>query len=159
MSFTRAQQPEYRELLRRAFAAEARRGVVNPAADGAFDNWRAQLLQKVVGVTSSRDCNHVDHYDRVMLELAQLCCDEALIMKYAASVEGRLQHVLVEKRREFEQLRGQPVHDAYLLKLAFRKGSSLLNLADLPESALWRIVQALDANIRSLRKKAALLIN
>ena len=104
--FSRAQQPKYRAWLPKAFEIHCERTGLNPDADGAFKNWQRNFLVDMIGLPSSATANQTEHYDRVMLGLAQIIGEDHEIAYYSSALERRMRHLIEGHRAKLAALKG-----------------------------------------------------
>lgn len=112
MSFSRAQQAEYRRLENAAWQLHARRQNIDLKDNAARDLWYRAELEKATGKRSTKDCDAGRHYERACAHFEELAEDG--INHQVALVRGDLRRIRHAARQVNPAWSGQFPTDAAL---------------------------------------------
>lgn len=150
--FSPAQQPHYRGILQEAWKAHCQRLGQNPAWDGAFDGWKAEHLVEAIGKPSTKTASQVLDFDLVMLHFAQIAGNDYWIKRASTNAERRMRYVIGQFLRELGRVEGRALDWSYVQGIHKHMGI-IPPMDDCPVDLLWKILQALDTQIRRLGRR------
>jgi hypothetical protein len=152
MSFTRAQQGKYRPVVDAAWRRECELEGFAPNDRKARDRWYRRQLLAAADVYSTKQCNAVKDFDKVMLHFAIRAEDEYWMKRLAQADERRVRHHLRRYMRDLEYLEKRSVDWAYVKSIYGQSKLPPGDMKDCPAECLLKVLQMLDTHVRRVAK-------
>lgn len=152
MSFTRAQQGKYRPVVKAAWVRECGLTGLAPNDKAAYNRWYRRELLAAADVYSTKQCNAVKDFDKVMLHFAILAEDEFWMRRLAQADERRVRHHLRRYMRDLEYLEKRRVDWAYVKSIYGQSQLPPGDMKDCPAEYLLKVLQMLDTHVRRVAR-------
>jgi len=152
---SRAQQGQFRPLLRKAFMADYAR-TPSGSADPEFREWYEGELWKAFHVRSTTELVWIPRrFDELMLHFGTIAMDMSVLNKYSSGEERRIRFSIMSIMVDLSWLERRTVDWSYVesIFLQSKVGAPLCPWSDATTAMLKNVLMMLDTHVRRLAKR------